>query len=233
LEGVQVSLEGYVFRGTVRVIGIVDAVMYPGTISFRRFAYPSSLGVDVRRRMTRIAEEFMTGIGYDNALFNIELMYDPATERISIIEVNPKIASQFTDLFEKVDGTSTYAPLLQIAAGDAPDFSHGQGQFKLAASCVLRTFADRRVLRVPSPEEMNNLSARFADARVEICAAPGSLLSDAMQDGKSYRYAVINIGADSEAELLDKLDACQSGLDFQFAAVAASGGESSRPSPAA
>ncbi len=233
LEGVQVSLEGYVFRGAVRVIGIVDAVMYPGTISFRRFAYPSSLGEDVRRGMTRIAEEFMTGIGYDNALFNIELMYDPATGRISIIEVNPKIASQFTDLFEKVDGTSTYVPLLQIAAGDAPDFSHGRGQFKLAASCVLRTFADRRVLRVPSPEEISDLAARFPDARVEICAAPGSLLSEGMQDGKSYRYAVINIGADSEAELLNKLEACQRGLNFQFAPVEATGGGNSRRPPAA
>lgn len=224
LEGVQVSLEGYVFDGNVQVIGIVDAVMYPGTISFRRFVYPSSLSEDVQRRMARIAETFMGGIGYDNALFNIELMYNPATDRISIIEVNPKIASQFTDLFEKVDGTNTYSLLLQIAAGDAPSFSRGKGQFKIAASCVLRTFADQRVLRVPSAEEMDTLVARFADARVEICAAQGELLSDRMQDGKSYRYALINIGADSEEELLLKLEHCQSLLDFQFAPVPAARG---------
>lgn len=219
LEGVQVSLEGYVFRGTVRIVGIVDALMYPGTISFRRFVYPSSLSEDVQRRMTRIAEVLIKGIGYDNALFNVELMYDPATDLISIIEVNPKIASQFADLFEKVDGTNTYSLLLQIAAGDAPDLSRGKGQFKIAASCVLRTFADQRVLRVPSSEEINELVARFADARVEICAVQGKLLSDGMQDGKSYRYGLINIGADSEEELSAKLEQCQSMLDFQLAPV--------------
>jgi biotin carboxylase len=217
LEGVQVSLEGYVFQGTVHVLGIVDAVMYPGTISFQRFVYPSRLSADVQERMARIAVAFIGGIGYDNALFNVELMYNPATDGISIIEVNPKIASQFTDLFEKVDGTSTYAPLLQIAAGEEPIFLRRKGQFKLAASCVLRTFEDKRVLGVPSPAQIANLVERFPDARVEICVAPGRLLSDEMQDGKSYRYCLINIGADSEADLTAKLEACQSFLDFRFA----------------
>lgn len=217
LEGTQVSLEGYVYRGKVHTMGIVDAVMYPGTISFQRFVYPSRLSADVQHRMARIAEDFMGGINYDNALFNIEMMYNPATDRISIIEVNPKIASQFTDLFEKVDGTSTYSPLLQIAAGDDPIFLHRKGEFKIAASCVLRTFEDKRVLGVPSPKQVDDLLVRFPDARVEICASQGKLLSDGMQDGKSYRYGLVNIGADSEEELSAKLELCQSLLDFQFA----------------
>lgn len=217
LEGAQVSLEGYVFQGRVRVLGIVDALMYPGTISFERFSYPSRLSEEVQHRMARIAETFLKGIGYDNALFNIELMYNPRDGRISIIEVNPKIASQFTDLFEKVDSTSTYSPLLQIAAGEEPIFLHRQGEFKLAASCVLRTFEDQRVLRVPSSQQIGEVRKRFPDARIEICAAQGKLLSDEMQDGKSYRYCLINIGADSEADLTAKLDECRRLLDFQFA----------------
>lgn len=219
LEGVQVSLEGYVFRGKIEIMGIVDAVMYPDTISFERFVYPSRLSRSVQHRMARIAETFIRGIGYDNALFNVELMYNPATDLISIIEVNPKIASQFTDLFEKVDGTNSYGPLLQIAAGEEPFFLRGQGQFKLAASCVLRTFENKRVLSVPSLRQLGHLHDRFPDARVEICASPGRLLSDEMQDGKSYRYGLINIGADSEEDLAAKLEVCRSLLDFQFAPV--------------
>jgi hypothetical protein len=219
LEGTQVSLEGCVFEGKVRVMGIVDAVMYPGTISFQQFVYPSRLSAGVQGRMARIAEAFIGGIGYDNALFNVELMYNPATDSIHIIEVNPKIASQFTDLFEKVDGTSSYSPLLQIAAGDEPKVLRGKGRFKIAASCVLRTFEDKRTLGVPSREQLDNLSNKFPDARVEICATTGKLLSDAMQDGKSYRYGLINIGADSEEELAAKFELCRSLLDFRFAPV--------------
>jgi biotin carboxylase len=216
LEGMQVSLEGYAYRGRVHVMGIVDALMYPGTISFERFVYPSRLGDDVQQRMAHIAETFIKGIGYDDALFNIEMMYDPARDRISIIEINPKIASQFTDLFEKVDGTSTYSPLLQIAAGEEPIFRRRQGDFPLAASCVLRTFEDKRAVSVPSRQQIETLARRFPDARLEVCASPGRLLSEAMQDGKSYRYALLNIGAETEEDLTAKLDLCRSLLDFQF-----------------
>ena len=218
LEGAQVSLEGYVFRGRVHILGIIDSVMFPGTISFERFVYPSRLPAEVQSRMARIAETFISGIGYDNALFNMELMYNAATGEIHIIEVNPKIASQFTDLFEKVDGTSSYAPLLQVALGEEPAFARGRGEFKLAASCVLRTFEDCRVLRVPSEEQLAELTRKFPDARIEIFVSEGQLLSDAMQDGKSFRYALVNIGANSGAELDARLDACKQLLDFRFAA---------------
>ncbi|HKR01020.1 MAG TPA: ATP-grasp domain-containing protein, partial [Pyrinomonadaceae bacterium] len=143
LEGVQVSMEGYAFGGRVHILGIIDSVMYPGTISFKRFEYPSRLSEDVQHRMARIAETFIKGIGYDNALFNIEFMYNSETDEIHIIEINPKIASQFTDLFEKVDGLSSYSQLLQVALGEEPAAPKGEGAFKVAASCVMRTFEDR------------------------------------------------------------------------------------------
>jgi biotin carboxylase len=218
LEGAQASLEGYAFDGKVRVLGIVDSVMYPGTISFRRFEYPSRLDESVQKRMAQIAETFIRGINYDNAFFNIEFMYNSRTDRIHIIEINPKIASQFTDLFEKVDGVSSYSPLLQIALGEEPEFPEGQGAFKVAASCVLRTFENKRVSGVPSRPQIDALVKRFPDARVEISASPGKLLSDVMQDGKSFRYGLVNIGAASHQELEAKFEACESLLDFQFTA---------------
>ena len=218
LEGTQASLEGYVFEGKVHIIGIVDSVMYPGTISFQRFEYPSRLDEIVQKRMAQIAETFIVGIGYDNALFNIEFMYNPGTDEIHIIEINPKIASQFTDLFEKVDGLSSYSPLLQIALGQEPEFPRRQGAFKVAASCVLRTFENQRVLSVPSQEQVNALVRKFPDARIEISATAGKLLSDVMQDGNSFRYCLINIGADSHQQLNAKFELCKSLLDFQFIA---------------
>lgn len=218
LEGRQVSLDGYVFEGSIHIIGIVDAVMYTGTISFQRFEYPSSLPQGVQDRITEIATTLIKGIGYDNALFNVEFMYNHRTDQIHIIEINPKIASQFADLFEKVDGLSSYAPLLQIAVGEKPHFPKRTGSFRVAASCVLRTFENRRVARAPSKEEVDALVRRFPDARIEISAVVGSLLSDVMQDGKSYRYGLVNIGADSLEELDVKLELCKSALDFRFTA---------------
>jgi hypothetical protein len=39
-----------------------------------------------------------------------------------------------------------------------------------------------------------------------------------MQDGKSFRYGLVNIGANSHEELDAKLARCEDLLDFQFAA---------------
>ncbi len=225
LEGFQVSLEGYVFNGRVHVMGILDAIMFPGTISFKRFQYPSRLNDDVQERMKNIAQCLLTGIGYDSALFNIEMFYDECTDRIHIIEVNPKIASQFSDLFMKVDGQSSYSALLQVAANEEPACKRREGDFKMSASCVLRTFSDRSVLEIPSNERIRELVSQYPDAVIEIHAFPGKNLSDQMQDAQSFRYGLINIGADSEGELERKFAQIKSCLDFRFApAPAVTGG---------
>jgi hypothetical protein len=219
LRGLQVSLEGYVYRGEVHVMGILDAVMFPNSLSFRRFQYPSRLSESVQARMADIARTLMTGIGYDNAPFNIELFYDADADRIHIIEVNPKIASQFADLFEKVDGQSAFSVLLQLAIGDEPRFGRGRGEFAIAASCVLRTFEDKHVVAIPSEQQIEEIVSMYPEARIEIHATPGRNLSDQMQDSQSFRYGLVHIGAPSERELEDKFARIASGLRFEFAPV--------------
>lgn len=221
LEGSQVSLEGYVFGGRVQVMGILDAIMFPGAISFKRFQYPSALSSVVQDRMRDIAQRFFTGIGYDNAPFNLEMFYDARTDRIRIIEANPKIASQFPDLFLKVDGLSSWAAMLQVAIGEQPTLRSGEGNFAIAASCVLRTFADQRVLSVPSNECLLELATEYPDALIEIYATPGLNLSDQMQDSHSFRYGLVNIGAESERELEAKFERIKRRLPYRFAPTAA------------
>ena len=217
LEGTQVSLEGYVFGGRAHVMGILDAVMFPNSISFKRFQYPSSLSAGVQDRMKDIAQSLLTGIGYDDAPFNIEMFYDARTDRISIIEVNPKIASQFSDLFLKVDGQHSYRALLQLAMGEEPVFRRRQGDFRIAASCVMRTFEDKHVAGVPSGASIAAIAADYPDAQIEIHALTGRNLSDQMQDSHSFRYGLVNIGAASEAELERKFAQIQRRLDFRLA----------------
>ena len=124
------------------IFGVVDSIMFPGTLVFSRFDYPSCLPQTLQARMGDIAARLMEGIGFDNGLFNIEMMYDDAADRIAVIEINPRMASQFADLYEKVDGTSSYTVLLDIAQGRAPHFTRRQGRYGFASSFVLRSFED-------------------------------------------------------------------------------------------
>jgi biotin carboxylase len=222
LPGAQVSVEGYVQHGRAHVLGIVDAVMHPGTHSFKRFVYPSALPAATQAAITDVAVRLMEGLDYGDALFNIEMRWDPATGRVGIIEVNPKIASQFPDLFEKVDGCSTYTTLMEVALGRSPSFRHGGGRWKLAASCALRVFEDHFVHRVPGPADVAAVLARFPDARVQVIARPGRRLSQDFQDPFSFRYGLVNLGADSEADLLERLEQCVRLLPFEMQPCASS-----------
>jgi hypothetical protein len=216
LKGTQVTLEGYIYRGELQVLGVVDSIMYPGTLAFQRFEYPSSLPAAVQQHMAEVARQVMLGIGYDNGMFNIEFMHDAVTGAIHIIEINPRMASQFADLFEKVDGTNSYSILFDLATGRRPQPLHRMGRHRMAASCVLRRFEDAQVLRVPTSDEVERLRRLFPDLRVEILATQGKALSQEMQDGRSYRYGVINIGGHDRNEVLASFAHFQRHLRFEF-----------------
>jgi len=219
LKGVQVTVEGYAFGGKASVMGVVDSIMFPGTIAFARFDYPSRLPESVQAHMTDIAVTLMEGLGFDNGLFNIEMMYDAETGRTFIIEINPRMASQFADLYEKVDGISSYQILLDIGEGRAPRFTRREGRYPFAASCVLRTFADHLVVQLPDADELERLAVLYPEIRVELHAAVGRKLSDELQDGHSYRYGIINLGGRDLADVLVKFDAVREALGIALVPI--------------
>ena len=212
LKGEQVTVEGYIYGGKAGIFGVVDSVMFPGTLAFSRFDYPSSLPDEVQARMAEIAARVMEGMGFDNGLFNIEMMYDAEADLVSIIEINPRMASQFADLYEKVDGTSSYTVLLDIARGRAPHFTRRQGRYRFAASVVLRSFEDRIVAALPSDADLERLALIYPDIRVELHGTVGRKLSAELQDGRSYRYGIVNLGGSDRADVLAQFEACRDRL---------------------
>jgi biotin carboxylase len=216
LSGSQTTVEGYAWDGEVHVQGVVDSLFYPGTLAFERFEYPSSLPESVQRRMAEIVERLLRGLGYAHGQFNVEMIHDPETDRVWVVEINPRMSSQFADLFEKVDGTNSYEVLLDLAFGREPRPQRRQGQYATAASCVLRRFADARVARLPSAAEIGALHVDHPDVRVEVLATEGLRLSQQMQDGHSYRYALLDIGGGNRQEILATLADCLARLTFDF-----------------
>jgi biotin carboxylase len=212
LKGEQVTVEGYAFGGEVSVMGVVDSIMFPGTLAFARFDYPSALPKSVQARMAEITTTVMEGLGFDNGLFNIEMMYDRETGRIAIIEINPRMASQFADLYEKVDGTNSYSVLLDIAQGRKPQFKRKSGRHAFAASCVLRSFEDCVVVALPTEADLERLVAFYPDMRIELHGELGKKLSDDLQDGTSYRYGIINFGGRDRADVLARFNRCHETL---------------------
>jgi hypothetical protein len=216
LEGKQVTLEGYVYGGVAFFLGITDSVMYPGTISFKRFDYPSRISQSMADNMMETAKKVIEAIGLDNGMFNIEFFYDEASGDIKIIEINPRMASQFADLVEKVDGTNSYEIQVDLALGRKPRFEKGKGRYRYASSFVLRSFEDKIIKKVPGEEEIGKVLQLLPDFRIEVYGNKGTLLSSELQDMQSYRYGIINLGGDSLGDLKDKYEKCRKILTFEF-----------------
>jgi hypothetical protein len=201
IRGRQVTANGFVRNGRVTMLGTVDSIMYPGTDQFQRFQYPSTLPPAALERIDALAARVLEGVGFGNGMFNIEMRIDPASGEPRIIEVNPRAAGQFFDLFERVDGYSLFEAMLAVHCGEEPVVRRREGRDRHAASFVLRDLAGQGLGRWPSGREIARLQARHPEAHVMIYAKRGADLRREMKWLGSYRYGVFNLGARSLEEM--------------------------------
>ncbi len=218
LRGVQVTVEGYVHGGEPGFLGIVDSIFHPGTASFARFEYPSALPEPVQRRMLELAERVVRASHLDQTLWNLELVYDASRDALGIIELNPRMCSQFSDLYWRVDGTHGHQVALDLAAGRAPRAGRGEGGCAYAASFPLRIFEPVRVLRAPDKGRIAEVEARPPGALVLWECSEGEELRDfeRYQDGASLRYGVVNVGAQTREGLAAELRRVEAALEPRF-----------------
>jgi hypothetical protein len=204
VRGPQVTANGYARDGKVTMLGTVDSVMYPGTDHFQRFQYPSSLGPADLERIDALAVKLLEGIGFRHGMFNVEMRIDPASGQLRLIEINPRAAGQFYDLFERVDGYSLFEALLDLESGRKPVIRHRAGTQKHAASFVLRDLGGEGLSRWPSSREIRELQARNPDIHVMIYRKRGVDLRRELKWLGSYRYGVFNVGGNSLEEMFGR-----------------------------
>lgn len=216
IDGIQVTLDGYVYDHQVTICGIVDSIMFPGTNIFERFEYPSKLPQVVQERMVKTAQELIRGIGFQNAQFNIEFFYNRKTDSIHLIEINPRLSYQFGDLYENIDGVNTYEILLNLSLGKEPRFTKDSGEFKNTASFVLRTFKGKKLVSIPKEREVAEFNSRYPEANVKIYGKKGTKLAGEMKAIGSYRYGIVNVGAHSLLDLFAIYEDLKDSLPFSF-----------------
>lgn len=198
----QFNLDGYAFGGEVHAIGAVDAVMYPGTRAFMRFEMPSKLPPDVQARALDVARCFLQAVGFTHGLFNMEFFYDAATDLLTVIEFNPRMAAQFSDLYMRVQGIDLHAVSLALAYGQDPaSVPRTAPTAGTAASFVFRVFDAQQPVTIPDTQRRQALADAFPDALLFAYPKPrGSMARDFKWLG-SYRYGILHLGGHDRADL--------------------------------
>ncbi len=199
----QYNLDGWVRRGRAQALGVVDAVMVPGTQAFLRWQLPSALPAAVQARALDVAQRFLAAIGFDHGFFNMEFFHDPATDRLTVIEFNPRLASQFGDLYRRVQGRDPHRMALALALGQDPaGLPREAPRAGAAASLVYRWFDPARPPPPPpTPARRAALAAACPDALLFALPKKGSGLARDYKWLGSHRYGILHLDGRDATEL--------------------------------
>lgn len=204
----QYNLDGYVHQGRLHVLGVVDAVMYPGTHAFMRFELPSRLPDAARVRAADVARRFLAAVGFTHGLFNMEFFHDPVSDRLTVIEFNPRLASQFGDLYRRVGAVDPHALALALATGGDPaQVAPRPTPDRAAASFVYRAFSTAQMPPMPSPAQQARLRREFPDALLFTYPKSGHSLARDFKWLGSHRYGILHLAGRDSADLKRR---CQS-----------------------
>lgn len=216
-SGAQVTVEG--FRAEAddpgRVYGVVDSVPHPQVRSFERFQYPSQVPDAVQKRMVDISDRVIRQMGLAWSTFNIEFFWDPDSDSLTILEINPRHSQSHAKLFEFVDGVANHKHMVDLGLGRRPEVTDTTGPYALAAKWFVRHLTDGVVARSPTAEEVTAAERAVPGTAVHLIATEGVRLSEMTdQDSYSYKIADVYVGADDEIELRDKYQQCLEMLPF-------------------
>jgi len=214
LAGSLVNIDGYVREGKVTFLGLCDALMFPGSDHFERFVYPSRVPRPVQARMRELAARLLAGLGYRHGFFNVEMFWDAGSDRLTLVEINPRLASQLAGLYQRVDGVNPHRMLLELCCGEVPRAAAEPTGCRIAASFVSRRFDGRPLEREPRDVDLVHVRERFPDAAVMLYLKRGQALAREMKWLGSYRYAVVNLGGASEDILNRRYAEIQKLLQF-------------------
>ena len=212
----QFNLDGWVHEGRVHALGVVDAIMYPGTQAFMRWEHPSRLAADVQTRALDVARRFLAAIGYKHGFFNLEFFYCDRSDTLRVIECNPRLAAQFSDLYQRILGVDPHAMAVALALGEdprsVPTIAPTAGA---AASLVYRTFAvDAPVPGAPSTDRRQALACAYPDSLLLSFPRRGRALARDFRWTGSHRYGIIHLGARDREHLRQRCEAASALLGW-------------------
>lgn len=218
LTGIELAHEGAVYDGEVSIHGAIDMVRTEEI--FTRLEYPSTAPPEILERMEEASRRLLGAIEFDNGCFNVEYFWNTKDDRLTIIEVNPRISQSHVYMFEKVDGRSNHQVAVDIALGRRPTLPDDKGLYGRAAKFHHTRREDGFVEQLPDEKSLKRARQVAPDVEINFIAKEGVKLSDLTdQDAYSFDLAEIYLAAADQMDLLKRYDAVVDALDFKISPV--------------
>ena len=107
----------------------------------------------------------------------MEFFYDSKKDRLTIIEINPRLCYQFADLHEKIYGINTYRAQFELSLGRLENLNNMSSKYSHAGAFALRTFEDKKIKKLPSKTQIDKIHEMYPDSKIIIFGQKGRKLS--------------------------------------------------------
>jgi biotin carboxylase len=132
----------------------------------------------------------------------MEFFHDAGDDRMTVIEFNPRLASQFSDLYRRVDGIDLHAYAMALANGVDPiTLPHDAPTAGAASSFVYRLFDPAQTIAMPNAAQQADFHRAFSDALLFMFPKDSSQIARDYKWLGSYRYGIVHLGGADEHEL--------------------------------
>jgi hypothetical protein len=137
----------------------------------------------------------------------MEFFFDERSQRLSVIEFNPRLASQFGDLYRRVTGRDAHRMALDLAMGLDPQHSPVEpASAGAAASFVYRAFHADHIPPLPTAAQQAALRRAFPDALLYVMPKAGHGLQRDFKWLGSHRYGILHLGGRDAADLRQRCE---------------------------
>lgn len=211
------TIEGYVHKGKATACAAIESRRTGKHMSsLSSYHYPAELPEKVVEAGREQVAGVLAQVGFDNGPFNVEFFHDPASGRLNLLEINPRLSKSHSPLFEMVDGCTHHKQAIQLALGQKPDKPARKGTSPMAAKFMVRSHeANGIVRRVPGQDDIDRLRGLLPDIVVQMLVEEGQDLADlADQDSYSFELMDIFLGGGDAEFIADAHDRCRDSLAF-------------------
>ncbi len=212
--GRQFTAEGYCVEDEPHVYALVETVLYPGSSNFQRYEYPASVPDDVADRMVDATERVIRRVGLGSSTFDIEYFWDEETDRIRLLEVNPRLSQAHAEITGLVDGAANLQAMVALGLGRDPRMPRREGPYAVAGRFFPRVFEDGVVTDEPDAARIEQVKRDIPGvASIVLAVHEGERLSELPeQDPYSYALGDLVLGAEDSAQLQARYEGCLDAL---------------------
>jgi hypothetical protein len=154
----QVTIEGFVFQGTVYPTIITDTNFQGSSNYFDNFSTPSRWSLRVQEKIKQQLIQDILTIGLNTTFFNAEYWISEDDDKILLIEVNARAALTFKNLYKKTWNYDVFTNIISLALGKMPELPG----LPLAVGGQFNIFTKD----IQLPEKLHELKAQLEHCKI-------------------------------------------------------------------